>query len=271
MTSAVIDLSNVSFSRNGNRILSDISFTVQAGEHWALLGPNGAGKSTMLGFCGARTHPTAGVVEILGERLGRVDMQELRRGIGHVDPRHPVRSPLSVVDVVLTGLTGTIELPMRGSPPRMRQHVLGHSSTRSASRHAPTHCGQRSLRGNVAARSLLAPWSHSRSCFFSTSRQQDSTWLRASSFSRPSTISLSLPQTSRRFSSPTTSRSFPYRRHMLSSLPREPVSRRGSPTTSSHQRRSRTHSRTRSAWARMTGGGAPEPCAARSIRMLQQH
>ncbi|WP_167133523.1 ABC transporter ATP-binding protein [Paramicrobacterium chengjingii] len=113
MNSLVINLSDVSFSRNGNRILSDISFDVRAGEHWALLGPNGAGKSTMLGFCGARTHPTSGVVEILGERLGRVDMQELRRGIGHVDPRHPVRSPLSVVDVVLTGLTGTIELPMR--------------------------------------------------------------------------------------------------------------------------------------------------------------
>lgn len=113
MTSAVIDLTDVSFTRNGNRILSDVSFTARTGEHWALLGPNGAGKSTMLGFCGARTHPTSGTVEILGQQLGRVDMQELRRDIGHVDPRHPVRSPLSVVDVVLTGLTGTIELPMR--------------------------------------------------------------------------------------------------------------------------------------------------------------
>ncbi|WP_166999456.1 ABC transporter ATP-binding protein [Paramicrobacterium fandaimingii] len=116
MTRAVIDLTDVSFTRNGNRILSDVSFTARTGEHWALLGPNGAGKSTMLGFCGARTHPTSGTVEILGERLGRVDMQELRRGIGHVDPRHPVRSPLPVIDVVLTGLTGTIELPMRWEP-----------------------------------------------------------------------------------------------------------------------------------------------------------
>lgn len=113
MTSAVIDLTDVSFTRNGNRILSDVSFAARTGEHWALLGPNGAGKSTMLGFCGARTHPTSGTVDILGQRLGRVDMQELRRDIGHVDPRHPVRSPLSVIDVVLTGLTGTIELPMR--------------------------------------------------------------------------------------------------------------------------------------------------------------
>lgn len=113
MTPPVIDLREVSFTRNGNRILTGISFTVNAGEHWALLGPNGAGKSTILGFCGARTHPSAGTVDILGQRLGRIDMQQLRRDIGHVDPRHPVRSPLSVTDVVLTGLTGTIELPLR--------------------------------------------------------------------------------------------------------------------------------------------------------------
>lgn len=116
MSAAVVDLHEVSFTRNGNPILTDVSFTAGAGEHWALLGPNGAGKSTILGFCGARTHPTSGTVRVLGEQLGRVDMQELRRHVGHVDPRHPVRSAISVLDVVLTGLTGTIEIAMRWAP-----------------------------------------------------------------------------------------------------------------------------------------------------------
>ena len=113
---SVIELRNVSFVREGRRILDDVSFSVDAGEHWALLGPNGAGKSTILGFCGALTHPTTGTVHVLDGQLGRTELQALRRSIGHVNPRHPLRSPLSVLEVVLTGLTGTIETPMRWEP-----------------------------------------------------------------------------------------------------------------------------------------------------------
>ncbi|VXB08112.1 ABC transporter ATP-binding protein [Aeromicrobium sp. 9AM] len=114
----VIQLDNVTFRRGDRTILDAISFAVRAGEHWSLIGPNGAGKSTILGFCGAVTHPTSGTVDILGRRLGHVELQTLRRSIGHVDPRHPIRSPLSLREVVLTGLTGTIETLLRWRPER---------------------------------------------------------------------------------------------------------------------------------------------------------
>lgn len=113
---SVLELHDVTFRRDGTQILDGIDLTVRAGEHWALLGPNGAGKSTVLGFCGALTFPTSGTVDVLGRRLGRVELQELRRHIGHVNPRHPVRSPLTVTEVVLTGITGTLEPPMRWEP-----------------------------------------------------------------------------------------------------------------------------------------------------------
>ncbi len=116
MTDEVLRLDAVTFRRNGKEILHVIDLTVRRSEHWALLGPNGAGKSTILGFCGAQTHPTTGTVEVLGCRLGRVDMQELRRHIGHVNPRHPLGSALTATDVVLTGFTGTIEQVMRWTP-----------------------------------------------------------------------------------------------------------------------------------------------------------
>ncbi|MCE4026556.1 ATP-binding cassette domain-containing protein [Microbacterium sp. Au-Mic1] len=116
MSAEVVRLDRVSLRRDGRDILHEIGLTVHAGEHWALLGPNGAGKSTILGICGARTHPSSGTAEVLGHRIGRVDLQELRHRIGHVDPRHPLRSPLTVTEVVLTGLTGTIETPMRWGP-----------------------------------------------------------------------------------------------------------------------------------------------------------
>jgi iron complex transport system ATP-binding protein len=112
----VLELRDVTYRRDGREIIRGVSFTVGQGERWALLGPNGAGKSTLLGFCGAVTHPSSGTVHVLGSQLGRVELQALRRMIGHVNPRHPLRSPLTVRDIVLTGLTGTIETTLRWQP-----------------------------------------------------------------------------------------------------------------------------------------------------------
>lgn len=112
----VLALRGVRVRRGDKAVLDGIDLTVHAGEHWALLGPNGAGKSTLLSLCGALTHPTDGTVEILGHRFGRVELQALRRRIGHVDPRHPLASPLPVRDVVLTGLTGTVQTLPRWEP-----------------------------------------------------------------------------------------------------------------------------------------------------------
>ncbi|WP_101830052.1 ABC transporter ATP-binding protein [Frankia canadensis] len=114
----------VSLIRDGRELLTEIELTVRPGEHWALLGPNGAGKSTLLSLCGAVRHPTRGSVEVLGHQLGRVDVRALRGWIGHVDPRHPLRSPLTVEEVVLTGATGSVELVPRWRPTaRQRRQV----------------------------------------------------------------------------------------------------------------------------------------------------
>lgn len=113
---AVLDLHDVTFRREGTEILHGIDLRVDPGERWALLGPNGAGKSTILGFCGAVEHPTSGTVDVLGRRIGRTELQALRREIGHVNPRHAVRSAITAREVVLTGITGTVERVMRWTP-----------------------------------------------------------------------------------------------------------------------------------------------------------
>ena len=105
----LLEVGGVDLVRSGRHLLRELSVSVREGEHWALLGANGAGKSTLLGLMGARIHPTRGEVHVLGHRLGRVDMRELRGYLGHVDPRHPLSFPLTVREVVLTGLTNTPE------------------------------------------------------------------------------------------------------------------------------------------------------------------
>ncbi|TDT62160.1 ATP-binding cassette domain-containing protein [Frigoribacterium sp. PhB116] len=117
----VLDVRSVRVVRQGRDLLHDVSLRVRAGEHWALLGPNGAGKTTLLALCGAQGHPTAGTVDVLGRRLGRVDLRELRQHVGHVDPRHRMLGDNTVREVVLTGATGSSDPAMRWSPTAVQE------------------------------------------------------------------------------------------------------------------------------------------------------
>ncbi|WP_244930740.1 ATP-binding cassette domain-containing protein [Nocardioides sp. W7] len=91
-----------------------------------MVGPNGAGKSTLLNLCGAVTFPSRGQVRVLGHRLGSIDLRELRRSIGFVNPRHPLRSDLPVEEVVLTGATGSIETVPRWTPTDVERDRARH-------------------------------------------------------------------------------------------------------------------------------------------------
>ena len=95
--------------QDGPHVLHDVSLSVAEGEHWALLGPNGAGKSTLLALASAQRFPSRGTVEILGKRMGRVDLRELRRSIGIVDVRLRLPAELTVEAYVETGATQTVQ------------------------------------------------------------------------------------------------------------------------------------------------------------------
>ena len=112
----VLRAEGVDLVRGDRLLLDQVSVTVRAGEHWALLGPNGAGKSTLLRIMATYAHPTRGRMEILGHRLGRVNVFGLRPWIGHVSPHHRVELGRTVREVVLTGVTGTLEIVPRWSP-----------------------------------------------------------------------------------------------------------------------------------------------------------
>ncbi len=110
---AAVDLRGVTFVRSGRTLLDGVDLHVGRGEQWALLGPNGAGKSTLLQIVSATTFPSRGSATILGGQMGRIDLRELRRSIGLVEARHPLRSNLPALEIVLTGATGTIEMVPR--------------------------------------------------------------------------------------------------------------------------------------------------------------
>ncbi|HVX21277.1 MAG TPA: ATP-binding cassette domain-containing protein [Acidimicrobiales bacterium] len=97
--------------RNDRAIVDDVDWTVRAGERWVVLGPNGSGKTTLLQVVGARLWPTCGVVDILGHRLGSVDVRTLRPRVALVSGSviRQLRGDLTAREVVATGRYGALE------------------------------------------------------------------------------------------------------------------------------------------------------------------
>ncbi|WP_371176929.1 ABC transporter ATP-binding protein [Buchananella felis] len=105
----VLRLVNVDFTRARNPILRGVNWEVREGERWVVLGPNGAGKTTIMRMLAAREHPSAGTVEVLGQRLGAVDVWELRSRIGFVSSAmiNAIVPGDRVLNVVINGAFGS--------------------------------------------------------------------------------------------------------------------------------------------------------------------
>ncbi len=108
---AVLDLRDVAVVVDGRKILGPVSWQVTAQQRWVVLGPNGGGKSTLVRVASLNTHPTEGEVEVLGQRLGRVDLRQLRSRIGWAANNlvDQLRLQLTAEEVVRCGLYGALE------------------------------------------------------------------------------------------------------------------------------------------------------------------
>jgi iron complex transport system ATP-binding protein len=97
-------MSGVGVRRGKNTLLSEVNWSVELDERWVILGANGAGKTTLLRLAAAELHPTTGEVHVLGEKLGRVDVFELRPRIGFCSAAVIARVPPQekVIDVVVS-------------------------------------------------------------------------------------------------------------------------------------------------------------------------
>ncbi|SEQ13600.1 iron complex transport system ATP-binding protein [Mycobacterium sp. 88mf] len=78
----MIDFARVTLRRGGNTLVGPITWAVELDERWVVIGPNGAGKTSLLRIAAATEHPSSGTAYVLGERLGRTDMSELRARVG---------------------------------------------------------------------------------------------------------------------------------------------------------------------------------------------
>lgn len=107
---SVVHLLEVTVRRGSTLLLDRVSWNVEADERWVILGPNGAGKTTLLQIAAANLFPTTGRVHILGERLGAVDVGDIRPRVGLSSAALAARVAPSekVVDVVVSAGWGVV-------------------------------------------------------------------------------------------------------------------------------------------------------------------
>lgn len=84
----MISLNNISKSYDGSMAVENLSFTLKEGEILALAGSSGCGKSTTLRMINRLIEPSDGSIEVYGQNVKELPLQELRRSIGYVIQAH---------------------------------------------------------------------------------------------------------------------------------------------------------------------------------------
>ena len=100
MNNDIINIEHVSVFYGDNRILDDVTLSVEKNDFLGIIGPNGAGKTTLLKVILGMLKPDSGTVSIMGN-----SPVVSRKYIGYV-PQHSqfdINFPINVRDVVLMG------------------------------------------------------------------------------------------------------------------------------------------------------------------------
>ena len=138
---------NLSLGYEGEAIVKDLSFSVEAGMYLCIVGENGAGKSTLMKAILGLRPPLSGRV-VFGDGLGK-------REIGYLSQQTDVQKdfPASVREIVLSGFQG--RMGFRPFYRREEKTRVSHNMERMGVADLADRC-YRDLSGGQQQRVLLA-------------------------------------------------------------------------------------------------------------------
>ena len=147
---SIIEIKNLSFSYEKQRILENINLCVQEKDFLAIIGPNGGGKSTLLKLILGINPVKDGSIHTFGE----VPKKNLAK-IGYVPQNTNVNTdfPITVSEVVLMGHIGT-KRPLFGYANEEKMCALGALSQVGMEKYANEKIG--SLSGGQRQRVMIA-------------------------------------------------------------------------------------------------------------------
>lgn len=101
----IVKVSSVSFEYSSEKILDDISFSVDEGDFLGIIGPNGAGKTTLFFCMLGLIHGYNGEIKIFGEDIRR--NKKILKQIGYIPQRKSIdrRFPLTIKELVSLSIT----------------------------------------------------------------------------------------------------------------------------------------------------------------------
>ncbi|MFA7691715.1 MAG: ABC transporter ATP-binding protein [Candidatus Hydrogenedentes bacterium] len=103
MTSPAYEIKDLSIVLDGQTIVKELSFSLEAGQSMAIIGPNGAGKSTLLKAMLRLIPIASGSIQLFGKALQRYDHKYLARAAAYVPQSAAVNLPFTVGEFVLMG------------------------------------------------------------------------------------------------------------------------------------------------------------------------
>ncbi|MGA8944249.1 MAG: metal ABC transporter ATP-binding protein [Thermoactinomyces sp.] len=121
MNDPVVEIKNLSYTYDEQKVLDEISLTVNKGEFLGIVGPNGSGKSTLIKCMLGILKPQQGSISIFGSPIRKLPD---RSRIGYVSQKaNSFNSgfPATVKEVVASGLYGKLGLFRRMGKKHMEQ------------------------------------------------------------------------------------------------------------------------------------------------------
>jgi len=113
LSTNIISIKGLSFSRGHKKIFDDISLSIQRGKITAIMGPSGTGKTTLLKLIGGQLLPDQGEIIVDQQnvhQLKRRQLYELRKRMGMLFQSGALLTDLSVYDNVALPLREHTEL-----------------------------------------------------------------------------------------------------------------------------------------------------------------
>lgn len=100
----LLDVSDISLRFGGVQALTDVSFTVGAGEIVSIIGPNGAGKTSMVNCISGRYRASGGQIRFKGKDITRTTPNDRAAlGIGRTFQNLALFNHMSVLDNIMVG------------------------------------------------------------------------------------------------------------------------------------------------------------------------
>lgn len=99
----LLDIEKLNLSLDKNRILTDISLSIQEGSFTCITGPNGSGKTTLMKGIAGLLRPDSGRILLEGRDTSSLSAKKIALSVAYVPQDTVIDFEFSAIDIVMMG------------------------------------------------------------------------------------------------------------------------------------------------------------------------